>query len=65
MIIYCWSCNVGVYIVGSNIVLSHTFINLKCEALPNMSDGVCETVGEEEVGWQPISAISLQQSFQI
>ena len=58
------------YIVGYKIVLSHMLINMKCEAcdllLPSVSVEVCETVGdEEEAGWQPISAISLQQSFQI
>ena len=48
---------VGVYIVGYNIVLSHMFINMKCEAfdfvLLSVLVGVCETVGdEEEIGWQ-------------
>ena len=34
--------------------------------LPSVSVGVGETVGDEEkAGWQPISAISLQQSFKI
>ena len=34
--------------------------------LPNVSVGVGETVKEEEeAGWQPISAISLQQLFQM
>ena len=39
----------------------------KCFVLPSVSVGVSETIGEEgEAGsWQPISAISLQQSFQI
>ena len=46
-----------VHIVGYNIVLSHMFINMKCEAsdfvLISVSVGVCETVGDEEViGWQ-------------
>ena len=58
---------VGVYIVGYNIVLSHMFINMKYGAsdfvLPSISVIVGETVGDV-VGWQPISAISLQQSFQ-
>ena len=32
--------------------------------LPSVWVGVSETIrDEEEVGWQPISAISLQQSF--
>ena len=34
--------------------------------LPNVSDGVGETVREiEKPGWQPMSSISLQQSFQM
>ena len=46
------------------------FINMKCGAsdfvLPSVSVGVIETVGDKEkAGWQPISAISLQQSFEI
>ena len=51
------------YIVGYKIV----FVTHASDfVLPNVSVEICETVGdEEEVGWQPISAISLQQSFQI
>ena len=59
---------VGVYIVGYNMILSHMFINMKYGAsnfhIPNISVIVGKTVGDV-VGWQPISAISLQQSFQI
>ena len=60
---------VGVYIVGYNIILSHMFINMKYGAsdfhIPNISVIVVgKTVGDV-VGWQPISAISLQQSFKL
>ena len=34
--------------------------------IPSVNVGVSETVGdEEEAGWQPISAISLQQLFEM
>ena len=34
--------------------------------LPSVLVGVGETIGEEEeAGWQPISAISLQQSLKV
>ena len=43
-------------------------INMKCGTsdfvLPSVSVGAGETVNvEEETGWQPMSAISLQQSL--
>ena len=57
------------YIVGYNIVLSQIFIYMKYRisvlVLPSLSVGVCETVVDKEIGWQPISAISLQQSFHL
>ena len=61
---------VEMHIGGYNIVLSHMYIIMKCGTsdffLPSVSVEICETVGdEEEVGWQPISAISLQQSLKI
>ena len=56
------------YIVGYNIILSHMFINMKYGAsdfvLPSISVIVPETLGDV-VEWQPISAISLQQSLKI
>ena len=60
----------GMNIVGYSIVLTHMIISMKCEAsdiiLPNVSVVVGEAVGEEEeAGWQPISAISLQQLFKM
>ena len=33
--------------------------------LPGVSVGVDENIGEEKAGWQPISAISLQQLFKL
>ena len=55
------------YIVGYSIVLLHMIIYKKCGVsdfvLPCASVVVDETVGEEEAGKQPISAISLQQSL--
>ena len=41
-----------------------TYNPTKFFVLPSVWVGVSETIGEkEETGWQPISAISLQQSF--
>ena len=59
---------VRIYIVRYSITLAHTIINVKCETsdfvLPSVSVGAGETVNvEEETGWQPMSAISLQQSL--
>ena len=53
-------------IVECNIVLRHMLENMKYGAydfvLSSVSVIVGDTVGdEEEAGWQPISAISLQQ----
>ena len=53
-------------IVEYNIVLPHMLKNMKYGAydfvLPSVSVVEGDTVGEkEEAGWQPISAISLQQ----
>ena len=60
----------GIYVVGYSIVLKHMIISIKCGAsnivLPRVSVKVDKTIGEEEeAGWQPISALSLQQLFEI